>query len=512
MAVYNIACMKFGILSAEDIKKMAVCRIDNQKMQGPGSVYDPRMGCVESYQMCVTCGKKSECPGHYGYIELPEPILHPLLYKSIAMYLNCICKKCHRFLLTEDQVKLYDLDKLNGQKRFEKLKEKIKMEICCHCNSPQPKVVYRENNLFMEYKQKKEEKEKENSKISVQLEVEDIKKIFDNISDDDVRLMGFDPSRMHPRNLILTVIPVLPPCSRPYAVSEGNICDDDITYTYLEIIKAINSLLGLNEMKTEEGKDKEQKRQKYLQSLKFRIHTMMDNSGDKAKHPTDSRPLKCIKRRLTGKTGRMRGHLMGKRVDFSARTVIGADPSLKLNQLGVPYDICKILTKPIKVVDFNIKELTEFVNQGKANYIIKEKAGKKVRFDLRYATIEKGTKLLYGDIVERKGEKIEVNESNFILQEGDKVIRNGKYIDVKSMNKKSMILNIGDVVERHLQKGDVVLLNRQPTLHRGGMLAMEVIPMPGKSFRLNLAITPSFNADFDVRALKTSKRGNVKNV
>ena len=72
-----------------------------------------------------------------------------------------------------------------------------------------------------------------------------------------------------------------------------------------------------------------------------------------------------------------------------------------------------------------------------------------------------------------------------------------------------MILNIGDVVERHLQKGDVVLLNRQPTLHRGGMLAMEVIPMPGKSFRLNLAITPSFNADFDFQ-LKMSKTGGLK--
>lgn len=508
MAVHNISRIQFGVLSAEDIKKMAVCKIDNQKMQGPNSVYDPRMGCVESYQVCVTCGKKTDCPGHYGYIELAEPILHPLFLKSIALYLNCICKKCHRFLLTEDQIKLYDLDKLNGQKRFQRLKEKVKIDTCCHCNSPQPRVYLKENNLYMEYKQKKGD---ENAKISIQLEVDDIKKIFDNVCDSDVRLMGFDEKRIHPRNLILTCLLVIPPCSRPYVVAERNICDDDITYQIGEIIKINNALTALNEGKIEEkGGDKEQKRQKYLQNLKFRIATMFDNSGDKAKHPTDSRPLKCIKKRLTGKQGRVRSNLMGKRVDFSARTVIGADPTLKLNQLAVPLDICKILTKPVKVTVFNIDELTKIVNENKANYIIKQKEGdpsKRVRFDLRYATIEKGTKLLYGDIIYRKdGDKIEVKNEKEILKEGDRVVRNGKEIDVKyPAMRKSMSLNIGDVVERHLQKGDIVLLNRQPTLHRGGMLAMEVVPMQGKSFRLNLAITPSFNADFDFQV------ENVKN-
>lgn len=504
MTIYDISKINFGILSADDIKKMAVCKIDNQKVQGPNSVYDPRMGCVESYQVCATCGRKSECQGHYGYIELAEPILHPMLNKSIALYLNCFCKKCHRFLLKEEQIKLYDLDKLNGQKRFEKLKEKIKkIDSCSHCDSPQPKIIYKskENIILMEYKQKKGDN---TSKLSIQLEVDDIKKIFDNILDSDVKLMGFDPDRTHPRNLILTVLPVVPPCSRPYVVAEGNICDDDLTYQLTEIIKANNGLLALNENKNNETKDKEQKRQKFLQSLKFRIATMFDNSGDKAKHPTDSRALKGFKERLSGKFGRLRSNLMGKRVDFSARTVIGADPTLKLNQLGVPIEVTKILTKPEIVTEFNMKWLTSLIEDGKTNYVIKNKDGKKVRFDLRYATISK-SKLIVGDIIVKdpnykigneSKNNIKVISGKEQLDPNDRIIRNGKFIDIKN-TKKNINLNIGDIVERHLQKGDIVLLNRQPTLHRGGMLAMEIVPMTHKSFRLNLAITPSFNADFD---------------
>lgn len=217
---------------------------------------------------------------------------------------------------------------------------------------------------------------------------------------------------------------------------------------------------------------------------------------------------------------------MGKRVDFSARTVIGAEPTLKLGEVGIPYEVAQIHTKPETVTAFNIEWLTEIVNSGKANFLTtvrqrRDEEGKeigqevKARINLQYAMHRKGTELIYGDKIVRgdmefktnkKGEVvipkntgdtqiILVKTGNEVLRDGDRLIRDGKFIEVKYPSKKKINLKIGDIVERQLQNGDIVLFNRQPTLHRGSMLAMKVVLMPHKSFRFNLAPAKSFNAD-----------------
>lgn len=528
--VHDIASIEFGIYSADEIRKISVCRIDNPKLTPePGSVYDERMGCVpDSDESCVTCGLKKECWGHFGYIDLIEPVLHPMYHKPIVNFLKCFCKQCHHLLISPEQMELGGFFKLKGERRFNKLLEKLEgTNMCVHCSSPQPKIIYKSKDatISMEYKQKKRDGE---CKISIILGVDDIKKIFDDIPDEDVIMVGLDPTRIHPRNLVLTVLPVSPPCSRPYVIAEGNICDDDLTYQYIEIIKANNQLAEKKDDVAETPKDVKRRprqkrvkdRQECLQTLKFRIQTLFNNSKGKAKHPTDSRPLKGLKERLAGKSGRIRSNLMGKRVNFSARTVIGAEPSLKLNQVGIPYEVAKIHTKPEVVTDYNIAWLTELVNNGKANFLTtkrknKDSEEKTTRINLQYALNKKGTELLYGDIIVRGGVLKENKEGDVIipetlpkgvtivyvqsrdetLDEGDKLIRNGKYIEVKYPKKKRINLRIGDIVERQLVKGDIVLFNRQPTLHKGSMLSMEVVPMPHKSFRFNLAATKSFNAD-----------------
>jgi DNA-directed RNA polymerase beta' subunit len=515
--IHDIACIEFGVYSPEEIRQMSVCKIDSSKLSGQGTVYDERMGCItDTNEPCVTCGLKKECWGHFGYIDLGEPVLHPMYYKMIAIFLKCFCKHCHRLLLIDDQIELAGIAKMKNERKFNKILEKVKkIDICSHCSSPQPKIIYKAKDMTisMEYKQKKNE-----NKISIIMEVDDIKKIFDNILEKDLILLGFDPQRIQPKNLIITVLPVIPPCSRPYVVAEGNICDDDLTYQLVEIVKINNQLVD----PAVQG----QKRQKLINTLRFRITTMFNNSNGKAKHPTDSRPLKGLKERLTGKGGRIRSNTMGKRVDFSARTVIGAEPTLRLNQVGIPFEVAQIHTKPEVVTPFNIQWLTEIVNSGKANFLTtvrnkKDSQGNdtavevKTRINLQYALFRKGTELIYGDVIVRgetevKKDKrgnlvIPHDDKNFVyvktgkevLQTGDRLIRDGKFIDAKCPTKKNIKLNIGDIVERQLQKGDIVLFNRQPTLHKGSMLAMEVVPMPHKSFRFNLAATKSFNADFD---------------
>jgi DNA-directed RNA polymerase beta' subunit len=534
---HDIDSIEFGIFSAEEIKGMAVCKVDNSKPTGPGSLYDTRMGkIIENDEPCPTCDLKKNCPGHFGYIELTEPVLHPMFYKMIATFLKCFCKSCHRILLNADQIELFGIKKLSGERRFNKILEKLeKNDICAHCSAPQPKILYKskDGTISMEHKtMKKQEGEegakkrgkKKEEKVSIELNFEDVKRIFDDVNGEDVAILGFDPSRVHPKDLVLSVLPVIPPCSRPFVISDGKMCDDDLTFMYGEIIKHNNSLATFDEKAPLQQTMKKGKKKKTVdkdqirRTIRFKIQTLFDNSKGKAKHPTDNRPLKGFKERLGGKDGRIRHNLMGKRTNHSARTVIGADTRLSLDQMGMPLDVAKIHTKTEIVREYNIEWLTELVNTGKANFhTIKKADGTTTRHNLAYSRFKKGTELIMGDIIVRGDGECRMNKEGKLLVEtfpenvqkiyvetgreeflpGDRLIRNGVYFEANPKETRKIKLNIGDTVERHLQEGDIVLLNRQPTLHRGSMMALEVKPMKNKTFRFNLAGAKSWNADFD---------------
>jgi DNA-directed RNA polymerase beta' subunit len=507
--VKETASIIFGVYSTKEIIEMSVCKVNIAKLTGPGSVYDERMGSsIETNNLCATCGKCPKvCSGHFGYIELNEYIIHPLFYKNVVSFLKCFCIQCNRLLISEDQIKLCGLDKFKGENRFKLVLDKLeKVDICCYCNNTQPKISYStlDNTICMEYKEKvnvyeehksksSKHKSKQNSKISIELSVEEINKFFDAILDEDVILCGFDPTRMHPRNLIMSVFPVIPPCARPFVISDGNICDDDLTNQIIEIIKANNILApDTNNLVNEKN---ELRKQKALQCLKFRIMTFYNNSQGKAKHPTNGRPIKGIKERITGKEGQIRNNLMGKRVEFSGRTVIGPDPKLPFGWMAMPEAISKDLTIPEIACVYNLKYLENIVNTNKANFIVTVNNNEETRLNLKYAMFTKGTELLPNDIIIRNGKKLEIIDC---LKEGDKIERNGKILDkIYYSTKKKITLKLGDVVHRHLKDGDTVLLNRQPTLHKGSMLAMKIRVMPGKTFKFNLATTKTFNADFD---------------
>jgi len=327
--------------------------------------------------------------------------------------------------------------------------------------------------------------------IRTQLTEQEIENIFQNISPKSIKLLGLNPDHTQPKHLILSCLPVIPPVARPYVMSDSVTCDDDLTLQYLEVIKTNNHL--------EDNFLSETKKAKYIQSLRFRIRCLFDNSQDKAKH-TNGRPVKSIKKRITGKEGQIRTNLMGKRVNKSGRTVIGPDPTLLLTEIAIPPEMARILTFPERVTDFNAEHLAKYVHNGKANFIQRGEQ----RINLKYALFRKGTELLYGDVIKRydSDDNVQIlmfneNHKN-TLQDGDKLFRNNIEItDIEYPCKKDFALCVGDIVQRHLQDGDVVLLNRQPTLHKGSMLAQTVKIIPGKTIRMNLAITKTFNADFD---------------
>lgn len=485
----EIQSITFGIYSHDEIVSQSVCCVNNTKKTGQGSVYDPRMGNSLNSNVCETCGENANnCTGHPGHIELSVPLVHPLYYRLVEKLLGCVCFKCLRLMVTKDQLELENI-KTRGLKRFESVCEKIKKSgMCCHsdCCNEKPKLRFSTTdnsiNIVVEGKKGNE---------YITMKPSEIKNILSGLSDEEVFLLGFNPKLSHPKNYILTALPVLPPVARPYVKVNGNVWDDDITIQYLEIIKTNESLKTY----IEGGMDEHDSRfVKSTANLVFRISTMFNNSQGKARHTTNGRPIKGIKERLAGKEGQIRNNMMGKRCNQTARTVIGPDPTLKSGQIAVPKQIAGILTVPERVTGFNISHLQNLVNNGMVETIQKGDSNNTVINVKRYRL---GTRLVCGDVIHRNGEKIKVDDLKQLCLEGDKIERDGKFLENVKVSNRDYNLEVGMVVDRKLKNGDIVLLNRQPTLHKGSMMAMEVVIRDSKTIRMNLAVCKSFNADFD---------------
>jgi len=482
----EITRVEFGVLSSKEIINMSVAEIFNPKKYGENSVYDERLGTTNSSKECITCQLRADkCPGHFGHIILNEPVIHPFYYKHVLNYLRIFCNKCFKILLPEEQIELYNFKK----DKFKKILEKSrKISKCCRTECGMSQCTYKfthtNSTIHKIYENEKGEK------IDLLLSTREILSIFDNISDDDIRLLGYDPSFMHPRNFIITVLPVLPPNDRPYVNADGNMCDDDITIQLCEIIKLNNYLSDKIRKKKNIS---ENRRQKLIVTLTFRINTMFNNSQGKSKHSTNGRPIKGFKERLSGKDGQFRNNILGRRCNYTGRTVIGPDSTLKLNELVMPVKMAENLSVPVRVSNMNIEYLEKLTNENGVLSLLKPDM--KTRINIQRYRI--GTRTRNGDIIHREDQRIKVITGRELLQEGDLLERDGKILDKVIPANRHYKLKMGWIVERKLQDGDYVILNRQPTLHSGSMMAMKIKILKGKTLRFNLASTKSFNADYD---------------
>jgi DNA-directed RNA polymerase II subunit RPB1 len=183
--------------------------------------------------------------------------------------------------------------------------------------------------------------------------------------------------------MIITYLAVCPPQVRPSVSVDATLrCEDDLTFQYVQILKA-NAQLKSQEEKGAAGHIINET----ATLLQFYVATLMNNEiSSGSAQQRSGRPIKAISTRLKGKEGRLRGNLMGKRVDFSARTVISPDPNLSLDELGVPLSIALNLTFPEVVTPLNIDYIRKLVENGPtewpgAKYIIRDDG---IRIDLRY--------------------------------------------------------------------------------------------------------------------------------
>lgn len=177
--------------------------------------------------------------------------------------------------------------------------------------------------------------------------------VFRKISSEDLELLGLSEAYARPDWMILTVLPVPPPPVRPSISVDGGVrrSEDDLTYKLAEVIRASN-----NVRRTEQEGAPAHIIAEHEQLLQYHVATYMYNdvAGVPQAMQKSGRPIKAIRARLKGKEGRLRGNLMGKRVDFSARTVITGDPNIALDQVGVPRSIAMTLTYPERGLNRNL--------------------------------------------------------------------------------------------------------------------------------------------------------------
>lgn len=463
--------LQFGVLSADEIEQMSVCCINDttlyyRGLPSTGGLLDPRMGTVDRRHLCATCMRNAHtCQGHVGHIRLAYPMYHIGFVDTILRILRVVCFGCSRICIDPDTRR--SIISLPESARLTALVALIKnRRVCNECMMPRPGYAKtNQGTIGISWSHVVEdawESDEERAHCHQPFTAREALSILSNLIDKDILLMGFHVETSHPKNMVLQNLLVPPPCTRPAIYSsEGSRSrgQNELTLRYMEIMKRnvdiCNAAGGswVDVKLTPEMLDR-------ISRLQYEVFILISNTGRIARPPGMGRggggasqaSQKSITDRIKGKEGRVRGNLMGKRVDFSARCVITPDAYFDCDRVGVPYHIAKSLTIPEKVNQTNIKSLTKRIQIGSEN----------------------------------------VCGAQTIL------FRDGRTTDLSACkNRTDIKLNQGDVVERFLEDDDIVVFNRQPSLHMHGMQAHRVSLMPGHTFRLSLPVATPYNADFD---------------
>ncbi|CAJ2500104.1 Uu.00g029570.m01.CDS01 [Anthostomella pinea] len=476
--------IQFGLLSPEEIKNMSCAHImypetmdETRTKPRQNGLNDPRLGSVDRQFKCGTCLEDMNvCPGHFGHIELAKPVYHPGFIKKVKKILEMVCHNCSRVLDDRETPEFAAAVATRDPKaRFQRVWNCCKQKRQCSneipkdenqeyepgnkpktmghggCGNIQPQVRHSALRLTAQTETRDESgaKGKEQRIITPEMALN----ILKHISDEDLRDMGLNKDYARPEWMIITVLAVPPPPVRPSismdGTGQGLRNEDDLTYKLGDILRA-----NINVRQAIQEGSPAHIASEFEQLLQYHVATLMDNdiAGQPQALQKSGRPVKSIRSRLKGKDGRLRGNLMGKRVDFSARTVITGDPNISLDEVGVPRSIARTLTYPETVTPYNISRLHKLVQNGPnehpgAKYVVRSDG---TRIDLRHH--------------KRAGQ---------------------------------ISLEYGWKVERHLQDGDYIIFNRQPSLHKESMMGHRVKVMPYSTFRLNLSVTSPYNADFD---------------
>ncbi|TRM68642.1 hypothetical protein BD626DRAFT_395166 [Schizophyllum amplum] len=480
-----IKSLQFSLFNPQDTVKLAEYEITHRdlytaadRLPVKDGVLDRRLGTTDKSAFCETCGQSSvNCVGHYAYIKLCVPVFHIGYFKHTIGILQCICKTCARVLLDEPDRRSYlkrfrrpNLENMQRQALTKAVNTAARKVVYCPYCSATNGTVKKAGALKIihdKFRAKKTADEMEKwkrtfaSAIEAQKELaqflnkavhEDLNPLkvlglFRRITDEDCELLGLRPKFGRPEEFLWQYISVPPVAIRPSVAQDGASNEDDLTVKLTEIVFT-NALI-------KQGLAKGAPTPQFMEQWEFlRLSVAMYINSELPGVPSQpgQRPIRGFVQRLKGKQGRFRGNLSGKRVDFSGRTVISPDPNLRIDEVAVPERVAKILTYPERVTVHNMASLKRAVHNGPdvhpgANFVARGENKKFLKFGNRKVVAEN--------------------------------------------------LAIGDVVERHIIDGDIVLFNRQPSLHKLSIMCHRVKVRPWRSFRLNECVCGPYNADFD---------------
>lgn len=420
-------------------------------------------GPNKSDSRCQTCGHTLlQCTGHWGFMQLQTPVYHVGYFKYVLQILYCICKRCAALLQPPEQkekmlarVRRHHADAIVKRLLFKRTVEACKkVSKCFQCGAPQgvlKRIVKPSLDQFMKIRHVVKVKDGRGT-VTVEDDLDPmyVKNLLERIHPSECEILDI----VSPEKLLLSHLIVPPSCIRPsVTIGEQGTTEDDLTC----VLSDIAELNGVLKSHAKSGFHTNQ----FLGLWEFlQLQcTRLINADAPAVAPllaskNISKPGRGICQRLKGKEGRFRGNLSGKRVDFSGRTVISPDPNAAISEVVVPEWVAKRLTFPDRVYQANLQQLRAAVLRGcdewpGACYV--HKAGDGGKCSLRFA--------------------------------------NRRHVAEN--------LQIGDTVERHLCNGDVVLFNRQPSLHRMSIMAHRARVMPWRTFRFNECVCSPYNADFD---------------
>jgi DNA-directed RNA polymerase I subunit RPA1 len=547
--------VQFSVFTKEEIQKICVTKIctpltlDPLGHPLPGGLYDKTLGpMTERSEPCGTCRKNLYfCPGHFGYIELPLPVVNPIFYRIIGTILRMACLSCFRLQIPEHvkfcislQMKLLDCglvteahevanaisasievheslenipeeelapirkyetlvkecetvqlskntEMLRHQFVHEMLREIKPNTTCLHCKSSMDKVQILRNRVILgNRKSDKSDGSRVKASEAKYVTPDESRQYMRQIWEQEKDMMrelvavlrGIEGD--HPTDVFYwDTIPVVPPNMRPVNVVNDRISEHPLSTMYKSIvhntillrliIQVVKSKGELDDLPTEArgayniapGKSPVEKLNGAWEVLQSDVDALVDSS-----HLRNLSGGNGLKQIIEKKSGIIRMHMMGKRVNFAARSVITPDPNLNIDEIGIPEAFAKHLTYPVPVTTWNVEELRKMIKNGPTQH------PGAVMVEYEDGTIKR------------------INPQNTAQQESI----------LKSLLTPDKVVGFRGVkrVHRHLCNGDVLLLNRQPTLHKPSIMAHTARVLKGeKTLRLHYANCKAYNADFD---------------
>lgn len=521
--------MKFNDGKVGEHTIMIPKTLDSLNLPIKYGLQDTDMGPQTNEPICSFCKSKNyNCPGHFGKIDLHTMLLNPLLFSYLFIIYDASCSNCYKFKISDYERNIHK--ELRKEDLFSVLKE-VTTEKCPFCRD-RKKIKKLNLKIIVN------EKYIQPSKVFLHFHLlaENDGEIFKMLNIDYrsffIHRVFLMPNRFRPLNVfenqifesahnihLTRIIKVnnllkqeIEDCLKQTIKKEysdnslrntENICDKTVAFnsdalkaetpekgsSYMNSVDKNSHNRGLSKqgVKKETSTAKNGIKEYFdLQNSFFseengvndkidkNLNTLLDTVQNKSlsklngiiatlqsvvQHYFDSTefPSKIqppgIKQILEKKDGLFRQNMMGKRVNYTARTVISPDPYIAADEIGVPEKIAKKLTFPERVTPFNRKRLEKAVINGS-------------KYPGAEFVYEKGVKRLLSFVKNRKT-----------------VART--------------LLKNNAIVHRHMTSDDYVLVNRQPTLHKPGIMSHRVKILDGKTIRLHYVNCGSYNADFD---------------